>query len=73
MCSISLGRLPNSRKLVNFWGSGQFVTSTEILRAQERFLGLNGRNTEMLTQNVFNFCPRTDFCVPITIGLLLGL
>ena len=23
----------------------------------------------MLAKNDFNFCPRTDFCVPITIGL----
>ena len=73
MCSISLGRLLNPRKFGKFLGVWAVCYEHRILRAQERFLGLNGRNTEMLTQNVFNFCTRTDFCVPITIGLLLGL
>ena len=34
-----------------------------------KFVGHYGRNTEMLAHILEFFCARTDFCVPITIGL----
>ena len=44
----------------------QFVSQQSYV---EKKLGHFGPNTKMLGYKLGNFCARTDFCVPITIGL----